>query len=123
MKLKKAVKIVKRHNKWRRGHYDITDMQDTTDIGNAIDVVVKACEKTLKANSKATLTHWERFEKHLQKHNALKEYHNNLNVSLSVIQKRQPQDYLAVSFIWMGTPQGSLFWGRIDENWVKKCQQ
>jgi hypothetical protein len=39
MKLKKAIKILKRHNKWRRGA-DI-EMGSPTELGIAIDVIIK----------------------------------------------------------------------------------
>ena len=40
LKVKKAVEILERHNKWRRGD-DSIDMEDPTKLGKAIDIVVK----------------------------------------------------------------------------------
>lgn len=43
MTVKKAIKILKKHNKWRRGkNYDKLD--NPKDIGIAIDVLIDKCK-------------------------------------------------------------------------------
>lgn len=50
MNIEKAVLILKRHNKWRRGA-DIP-MANPTELGIAIDTVVTYAERKLKDESK-----------------------------------------------------------------------
>ena len=49
MKLREAINILEKHNKWRRGYID--DMVDVYELGIAIDVIVsyyKHYQKDLK---------------------------------------------------------------------------
>jgi hypothetical protein len=46
--LAEAAKVLKRHNQWRRGEVNNTQMQCPKDIGNAIDLVVKYIESEIK---------------------------------------------------------------------------
>lgn len=49
MTLNEAVKILKLHNQWRRNRDDdvVIEMQSSTDIGIAIDMVVAELSKTV----------------------------------------------------------------------------
>lgn len=52
MKIEEAIKILKTHNKWRRGARDSTiKMGDPYTIGIAIDTVVEWVESELKNKS------------------------------------------------------------------------
>jgi hypothetical protein len=47
MTLKQAIKILKNHNKWRRG-CEITPMANPTELGIAIDIIIKYLENATK---------------------------------------------------------------------------
>lgn len=44
MKLNKAITILKQHNEWRRGSYEVP-MTDTVELGKAIDLIVTFADK------------------------------------------------------------------------------
>lgn len=47
MKIKDAIEILKKHNRWRRGDETIEQM-NPAEIGKAIDTVIQYCEKKTK---------------------------------------------------------------------------
>ena len=47
MTLKKAYKILKRHNAWRRDNEGKHPMQDPTEIGKALDTLLTFAKKAL----------------------------------------------------------------------------
>lgn len=46
MNLQEAIKILKRHNKWRRGA--VIEMENPTELGIAIDTILEYFEKQEK---------------------------------------------------------------------------
>lgn len=50
MNIKQAIKILKEHNKWRRGD-DTIQMHDPKQLGRAIDMVVSLCDKLMQEPS------------------------------------------------------------------------
>ena len=44
MKLNEAITILKQHNEWRRGSYEVP-MTDTVELGKAIDLIVVFTER------------------------------------------------------------------------------
>lgn len=47
MTINEAIELLKQHNKWRRG-FEKTPMTNPTDLGIAIDTIVKHYEKQKK---------------------------------------------------------------------------
>ena len=48
MTIKQSIKLIKRYNRWRRGAK--TKQLSSTDIGIALDVMLKYCEKQTKSH-------------------------------------------------------------------------
>ena len=48
MTTEQAIKILKHHNRWRRGEEKEIDMLDTADIGMAIDTAIRVMQSALK---------------------------------------------------------------------------
>lgn len=124
MKLKKAVKILKRHNEWRREESNfVTGMQDPIVVGKAIDVVVEACQEMQEADDMSLWTDFKKFEKLLKKEGALQDYYQNLDHSLNSILNSEPDHWMLRSFIWDKAKEGFGYWENIHNKWLKKLSK
>jgi hypothetical protein len=45
MEIKKAIQILKQHNSWRRSDEDYPEMVNPTELGLAIDTIIKHFEE------------------------------------------------------------------------------
>jgi len=54
MTIKKAIKLLEQHNKWRRGS-DKVKMCNATELGVAIETTIKFSKEKIKDNEKHTL--------------------------------------------------------------------
>lgn len=53
MKLSKAIEILEKHNKWRRGNDDY-EMANPKELGIAIETVIKYCKSVVAKNAQTT---------------------------------------------------------------------
>lgn len=103
MKTKKAIKILKKHNAWRRGD-DNLKMQHPTKLGKAIDKAIELLEKK-KENQIAGFP-----EEVIEKMLDYQEEQNGFR------KKSVFKNNIFGGFVWRSTPECHSFWHQVIVN-------
>jgi len=65
----------------------------------------------------------EKFKKFLRRHRVIRKFKKNMGITWDKLMKGNGYSYMYLAFPWYKTPEGHLFWSRLNKLWIKKLDQ